>query len=73
MLYNELVNRIHESVDPITDIRERAILRLTLTSSVKETPMSTQPKVNVLVGTRKGGFIFTSDQDRQKWSVSDSD
>src|SRR5260221_4955055 len=33
--------------------------------------MSTQPKVRVLVGTRKGGFIFTSDQDRKQWSVSD--
>ncbi len=28
-------------------------------------------KVNVLIGTRKGGFIFTSDKDRKKWSVSD--
>lgn len=33
--------------------------------------MSTQSKVNVLVGTRKGGFIFSSDQDRQQWAVSD--
>ncbi|MBI1255925.1 MAG: exo-alpha-sialidase [Chloroflexi bacterium] len=33
--------------------------------------MSLQPKVNVLVGTRKGGFIFSSDADRQQWSVSD--
>jgi len=33
--------------------------------------MSDPSKVKVLVGTRKGGFIFTSDQDRKKWSVSD--
>src|SRR5215470_14221618 len=33
--------------------------------------MGTQSKVKVLVGTRKGGFIFTSDKDRKKWSVSD--
>ena len=33
--------------------------------------MSTQSKVNVLVGTRKGGFIFSSDRDRQQWAVSD--
>ncbi len=33
--------------------------------------MSNQPKVNVLVGTRKGAFIFSSDQDRQDWAVSD--
>jgi photosystem II stability/assembly factor-like uncharacterized protein len=33
--------------------------------------MSSQPTVRVLVGTRKGGFIFSSDQDRQQWSVSD--
>ncbi len=33
--------------------------------------MSTEPKVRVLVGTRKGGFIFTSDQERKAWSVSD--
>src|SRR5258708_13224421 len=33
--------------------------------------MSTGSKVNVLVGTRKGGFIFTSDKSRKKWSVSD--
>ena len=33
--------------------------------------MSTQPKVRVLVGTRKGGFIFTSDANRKQWEVSD--
>jgi photosystem II stability/assembly factor-like uncharacterized protein len=33
--------------------------------------LGTESKVKVLVGTRKGGFIFTSDQDRQQWSVSD--
>ncbi len=33
--------------------------------------MSAQSNVRVLVGTRKGGFIFTSDKDRKKWSVSD--
>jgi photosystem II stability/assembly factor-like uncharacterized protein len=33
--------------------------------------MGTQSKVRVLVGTRKGGFIFTSDRDRRQWSVSD--
>ncbi len=33
--------------------------------------MSTQSNVSVLVGTRKGGFIFTSDRDRKQWSVSD--
>ena len=33
--------------------------------------MSTQEQVKVLIGTRKGGFIFTSDKDRKKWSVSD--
>ncbi len=33
--------------------------------------MSTRSKVNVLVGTRKGGFIFSSDQDRRQWAVSD--
>jgi hypothetical protein len=27
--------------------------------------------VKVLVGTRKGAFIFTSDRDRRKWDVSD--
>ncbi|MCC6803980.1 MAG: exo-alpha-sialidase [Anaerolineae bacterium] len=33
--------------------------------------MSTEPQVKVLVGTRKGGFIFSSDKSRQAWSVSD--
>ncbi len=33
--------------------------------------MSSQPKVRVLVGTRKGGFIYSSDQDRKEWAVSD--
>src|SRR5579859_596735 len=33
--------------------------------------MSTQSKVRILVGTRKGGFIFTSDKKRKKWDVSD--
>jgi phage pi2 protein 07 len=33
--------------------------------------MAAQPQVRVLVGTRKGGFIFTSDQSRKQWSVSD--
>ena len=33
--------------------------------------MSNHSKVKVLVGTRKGGFIFTSDMDRKKWSVGD--
>ncbi len=33
--------------------------------------MSTQSNVRVMVGTRKGGFIFTSDKDRKRWSVSD--
>ncbi len=33
--------------------------------------MSSQPTVRVLVGTRKGGFIFTSDAERKQWSVSD--
>lgn len=28
-------------------------------------------KVNVLVGTSKGGFIFSSDSSRKKWQVSD--
>ena len=28
-------------------------------------------KVNVLVGTSKGGFIFSSDKARKKWQVSD--
>ena len=29
------------------------------------------PKVNLLVGTSKGGFIFSSDAARKKWDVSD--
>lgn len=33
--------------------------------------MSSQSKVMVMVGTRKGGFIFTSDRDRKKWTASD--
>ena len=33
--------------------------------------MSDESKVRLLVGTRKGGFIFTSDKDRKAWSVSD--
>jgi len=33
--------------------------------------MSSNGKVKVLVGTRKGGFIFTSDRDRKKWSVGE--
>src|SRR5215468_8307836 len=33
--------------------------------------MGSQPQVRLMVGTRKGGFIFTSDTDRKKWSVSD--
>ncbi len=33
--------------------------------------MTTHRSVRVLVGTRKGAFIFTSDQDRRQWSVSD--
>src|SRR5512144_1253217 len=33
--------------------------------------MSNQSKVLVFVGTRKGGFIFTGDQDRKKWSMGD--
>ena len=33
--------------------------------------MSAEPKVRLLVGTRKGGFIFTSDRTRQTWSASD--
>lgn len=33
--------------------------------------MAAQSQVKVLVGTRKGGFIFTSDKDRRKWDVSD--
>jgi hypothetical protein len=28
-------------------------------------------QVRVLVGTRKGGFVYTSDEKRQKWEVSD--
>src|SRR4051794_34935632 len=28
-------------------------------------------KVQILVGTRKGGFIFTSDKNRKQWAVSD--
>ncbi len=30
-----------------------------------------QPRVNVFVGTRKGGFIFSSDESRQKWERSE--
>ncbi|MCL4561160.1 MAG: exo-alpha-sialidase [Chloroflexi bacterium] len=33
--------------------------------------MSDQSKVMVMVGTRKGGFIFTSDRDRKKWSAGE--
>lgn len=33
--------------------------------------MSSNGKVKVLVGTRKGGFIFTSDRDRKRWSVGE--
>ena len=33
--------------------------------------MSTEPQVKLLVGTRKGGFIFTSDRSRKTWSASD--
>jgi hypothetical protein len=33
--------------------------------------MSDQKQVVVMVGTRKGGFIFTSDLSRQKWEKSD--
>jgi hypothetical protein len=33
--------------------------------------MSNQSKVKILVGTRKGGFIFTADKARKQWSVSD--
>ena len=29
------------------------------------------PKVNILVGTSKGGFIFSSDAARKKWKASD--
>jgi photosystem II stability/assembly factor-like uncharacterized protein len=33
--------------------------------------MGTQPKVMVMVGTPKGGFIFSSDEARKNWTVSD--
>ncbi len=33
--------------------------------------MSSGSKVMVLVGTRKGGFIFTSDRERKKWATSE--
>lgn len=33
--------------------------------------MSDRNKVVVMVGTRKGGFIFTSDRERRKWEKSD--
>jgi len=33
--------------------------------------MDKNSKVMVMVGTPKGGFIFTSDQDRTRWSRSD--
>jgi hypothetical protein len=33
--------------------------------------MSNPSKVMVLVGTRKGGFIFSSDTDRKKWTSSE--
>ena len=33
--------------------------------------MSTESKVRLLVGTRKGGFIFTSDKSRKQWSSSE--
>ena len=33
--------------------------------------MSDQNKVMVMVGTEKGGFIYTSDAQRKQWSVSD--
>jgi hypothetical protein len=33
--------------------------------------MSTKTQVKVFVGTRKGGFIFTSDAKRRKWEASD--
>jgi photosystem II stability/assembly factor-like uncharacterized protein len=36
-----------------------------------EVVVSANSKVKVMVGTRKGGFIFTSDLDRKNWSVSD--
>lgn len=34
--------------------------------------MNSQPTLRLLVGTRKGGFIFTSDKDRKKWSMSET-
>lgn len=33
--------------------------------------MKDEPKVKVMVGTRKGAFIFTSDRQRKQWSMSD--
>jgi photosystem II stability/assembly factor-like uncharacterized protein len=33
--------------------------------------MNTQSKVSILVGTRKGGFVFSSNEDRKQWSVSE--
>jgi photosystem II stability/assembly factor-like uncharacterized protein len=33
--------------------------------------MSNHKQVKVLVGTRKGGFIFTSNEDRKQWTKSD--
>lgn len=33
--------------------------------------MSNTPQVKVYVGTRKGGYIFTSDAKRKKWDASD--
>ena len=33
--------------------------------------MDKQKKVMVMVGTRKGGFLFTSDLDRKKWEASE--
>ena len=33
--------------------------------------MAKESKVKVFVGTRKGGFIFTSDEKRKKWDVSE--
>jgi hypothetical protein len=33
--------------------------------------MSSQAKVRVLVGTRKGAFIFSADRDRKNWSSSE--
>ena len=33
--------------------------------------MSKKSEVKVMVGTRKGGFIFTSNARRKRWSVSD--